>query len=213
MRKNVEILLLFVSLFGFSRSEIDNYEIYSLVIKDRVDAWANNNFHKVILKSNYETKMKDIDLLSEFAADSLQDYQENMIEIYASSKELSNNLIENYNLRKLIAELKLDFKFHPKIKPEQLSIGNIDLAIMSNEQYNRFFGKKFERIDKGWKKLKKKFGTQLFIELSKIKYKGNYSVLYYGQHCGELCGFGRLIILEKNNGKWEILGDLVLWNV
>ena len=212
MLKKLTIILVFSFNFGLSQSELDNYEIYSLVIKDRLENWFDNHFQKVILITKYKNRFDDLELASEYAADSLADYQRNMLHIYSSTEELSKKLLENKKLRRLLADLESDFKSHQKIKTELLSIGKVKLDTLSSEKYVRFFGKKFKRIDKGWKKIEKKFGTRLVIELSKIKYKDNYATLYYGHHCGGLCGAGRLVIMEKKAGKWEILGELKLWD-
>lgn len=212
LKKILFILLSFCHNFGFSQSEQDNYEIYSLVINDRLKNWFDNQFQKAVLISKYENKFDDLEMVEDYAADSLADYQRNMLYIYSSTEDLSKKLVENKNLRKLLADLESDFKSHPKIKTELLSIGKIKLDTISSEKYLKYFGKKFKRIDKGWKKIEKNFGTRLVMELSKIKYLDNYATLYYGHHCGGLCGAGRLVVLEKKDGKWTILGELKLWD-
>ena len=212
MQKIIIIILLFSYNFGFSQSEQDDYEIYSLVLNDRLENWFENHFQKVVLINKYENRFDDLELVEEYAADSLADYQRNMLYIYSSTRELTLELVKNKNLRKLLADLEMDIKSPTKIKTELLSIGKVELDTLSMEKYVSYFGKNFKRIDKGWKKIEKKFGTRLVMELSKIKYMDNYATLYYGHHCGGLCGAGRLIIMEKKDGKWTILGDLKLWD-
>lgn len=212
MKKIIIIILFFSCNFGFSQSEQDDNEIYSLVINDRLENWFENHFRKVVLITKYENRFDDLELAEEYAADSLADYQRNMLYIYSSTRELTLELVKNKNLRKLLSDLKMDIKSSTKIKTELLSIGKVELDTLSMEKYISYFGKNFKRINKGWKKIEKKFGTRLVMALSKIKYMDNYATLYFGHHCGGLCGAGRLIIMEKKDGKWTILGDLQLWD-
>jgi hypothetical protein len=212
MQKIIIIILLFSYNFGFSQSEQDNYEIYSLVLNDKLENWFENHFQKVVLITKYENRFDDLELVEEYAADSLADYQRNMLYIYSSTRELTLELVMNKNLRKLLSDLEMDIKRPTKIKTELLSIGEVELDTLSMQKYLSYFGKNFKQIDNGWKKIENKFGTRLVMELSKIKYMENYATLYYGHHCGGLCGAGRLIIMEKKDGKWTILGDLKLWD-
>ncbi len=213
MRKTLTIILIFSLNFGFAQSEKDDYEIYSVVLTDRLENWFENHFKKIVLINQYENRFeRDIDGITEYTPDSLADYQVNMVYIYSSPETFAPKFIENTTLRKLLADLESDFDNHPKIKTELLDIGQIEIDTISTEKYYRHFGKKFKRIEKGWKKIEKKFGTNMIIELSKIKYQDNYATFYYGHHCGGLCGAGRLIMMEKTDGKWKILGEFRLWD-
>ncbi len=40
---------------------------------------------------------------------------------------------------------------------------------------------------------------------------GQLAVMYAGQNCGGLCGWGGFILLENKNGDWVVVGDKWLW--
>jgi hypothetical protein len=40
---------------------------------------------------------------------------------------------------------------------------------------------------------------------------GQSAVMYVGQFCGGLCGWGGFILLENKNGAWVVVGDKGLW--
>ena len=40
---------------------------------------------------------------------------------------------------------------------------------------------------------------------------GQFAVMYAGQYCGGLCGWGGFILLENESGVWVVVGDKWLW--
>lgn len=40
---------------------------------------------------------------------------------------------------------------------------------------------------------------------------GQFAVMYAGQNCGGLCGWGAFVLLEKEGGVWVVVGDKWLW--
>ncbi|MBF9254426.1 hypothetical protein I2I11_14070 [Pontibacter sp. 172403-2] len=80
------------------------------------------------------------------------------------------------------------------------------------ERLNSFFTDKsiasnYKRLTNGYKKLEEETGAKNYIILStpvlnKNKTKALISVNGY---CGKLCGGGTLYLLEKVNGKWQVI--------
>lgn len=212
MRRVLSILIILFPFFALVDSNNEDYDIYSAFLREKLQDTFDGHFEKVIIINQYENRYDDLLSVAEYDTDSLSKYQLSEIYFSSSSEELTQNLIENKGLRELIKELYSDFDSHPKIDIKLLSIERLELDTITMDEYVQFFGKNFRRVGKGWKTIEKKFGTRLVIELSKIKYKGNFALFYFGYHCGELCGGGDLIFLEKENGKWQTLGELRLWN-
>jgi hypothetical protein len=212
-QKTFIILFALVSFLGFSQSEKDDYEIYSAVIKDRIENQFEGSIQKVLLVSRYQNTHDGLEMVNEYAADSLEGYQVSVIENYSSTNELSRRLIENKDLRKLLVNLKSDFEVHPKINPALLTIQNIELDTISNRTFQKYIGKKSKTFDKSWNKIEEKYGTRFILQLSKVKYMDHYAALYLEYRCGGLCGAGRLIVIEKKEEKWNILGELVLFDI
>jgi len=41
--------------------------------------------------------------------------------------------------------------------------------------------------------------------------EGTQALFYEGYRCGELCGTGHHIVMEKKNGSWMLGPDIVVW--
>jgi hypothetical protein len=212
-RKIIIILFVLVSLFGFSQSEKDNYEIYSTVIKDRLENQFEGSISKIILVNRIQNTNDGLEMLEHYAADSLEGFQVSMIQNYSSPPELTTMLIENKDLRKLLAHLKSDFEVQSKINPKFLTIENIELETISNRIFQKLIRNSNKSINKNWDKIEKKYGTRFILQVSKIKYMDKLATLFITYQCGGLCGAGRLLVLEKEHEKWNILGELVLFDM
>lgn len=68
-------------------------------------------------------------------------------------------------------------------------------------------------IDSTYQILRKKFNANSFIRISTplISKNGNKMLLDIDSHCGGLCGGGMTYLLEKKNGKWEIIYSRGNW--
>src|SRR5690606_33694684 len=114
-------------------------------------------------------------------------------------------------LKNVILGLTSDFEKHPKIKTDLRNLNGMQAQIITSEKYYSFHqrGNKYKK--NGWKKIEKKFGTNLVFQLSKVKYNENYASFYYSYHCGGLCASGNIIIMEKIKGEWKVLKGFELW--
>jgi hypothetical protein len=109
--------------------------------------------------------------------------------------------------------LKSDFEVQYKINPKFLTIENIELETISNRIFQKLIRNSNKSINKNWDKIEKKYGTRFILQVSKIKYMDKLATLFITYQCGGLCGAGRLLVLEKEHEKWNILGELVLFDM
>jgi len=211
MKKMLFIIFLLIQNISFSQTEKDDYEIYSEIINQQIENWSDK-LETIILINKYENKF-DSDLidLKEYASDSLKDYQKQMIFSSVKPNSLALDLINKVNLRKLINNFMNDYKMSDNLDSKKLKIKKGKVIQISSNEYYSFFGKKFNKIEKGWKRIENMFDSNFVIQLSKIKYEKNIAVLYYSNHCGGLCGFGGLIVMKKIDNKWIEYGIIGLW--
>jgi hypothetical protein len=80
-----------------------------------------------------------------------------------------------------------------------------------------FFKKADEEIFKqpdGWKAFYDKYpGSVGYVSLSRVGFsmEMNQAVVYVAHWCGGLCGKGKLVLLQKQNGVWKITKEMLLW--
>ncbi|MDC3388901.1 hypothetical protein OAX11_05270 [Flavobacteriaceae bacterium] len=113
-------------------------------------------------------------------------------------------------LRKVIVDLSLDKSKHLRIKSELLEKPQIEIESISYKKYDSFFGNGI-KIEKGWRRINKKYGTYKVVDFSQVRYNGRFASTYYGIRCGGLCGSGNIVVFERVNGKWKILTEINLW--
>lgn len=211
MKKILLIIIILIQNLSFSQTEKDDYDIYSEIINQQFENWSDK-LNTIILIEKYENKFEsDLTSLKEYVSDTLQDYQKQMIYFSVKPDSLAMNLIKKTGTRDLIKTFLDDYKMSENIILEKLNIKRGNIIPISSEQYYSFFGKKVNKIERGWRKIEKKFDTRFVLQLSKIKYSENMAVLYYSNHCGELCGFGGLIVMRKIDNKWKEFGTIELW--
>lgn len=213
MKKLLLTLLFFISNLSFSQTDKDNYEIYNKIISEQLKFGIENKTDTIILIEDYSPKFSpDFDSVISFTSDSIPDWAINNLAIQTNQNgAFIQRMINDYELKNAIKNFTTDFQNHPKINVEFLKSDKLNIQAIPSQKYYSYFGKKFKRIEKSWKRFKKKYGTIHVIEFSKIKYYKNFAIIYYEHHCGGLCGSGKMIVFENNNGKWEILSEINFW--
>ncbi|UPS90879.1 hypothetical protein [Bizionia sp. M204] len=210
MLKKLLLIILFLSNLSFSQTDKDNYEIYSKVISEQLKFGIDNKTDSIILIEQYVPKFPpEFDIVADFTADSIPDWAYNFLYTQTyRNEEFVNRIKNDKELKNAIKEFTTDFINHPKLNAELLKTDRLNIQIITSEKYYSYFGKKFKRIDKAWKRIKKKYGTRSVIEFSKVKYYKNFATVFYEHHCGGLCGSGNMVVFEKKNGKWVILSEI-----
>ena len=207
------LLILFLSNLSFSQTDNDTYEIYSKVISERLEFGAESKTDSIILIEKYIPKFPpEFDVVADFTADSIPNWALNYLSIQTyKNDEFVQRIIIDSVLKKAIKEFTTDFENHPKLNAELLATDKLNIQTITSEKYYSYFGKKFKRINKAWKRIEKKYGTRQVVEFSKIKYYKSFATVYYEHHCGGLYGSGNMVVFEKKNGKWKILSEINFW--
>ena len=71
----------------------------------------------------------------------------------------------------------------------------------------------FKQAD-GWRAFYAKYpGSVGYVSLSRVGFnnEADQALVYVGHTCGGLCGTGKLVLLQKQNGLWGITKELLLW--
>ena len=210
MLKKLLILILLISQLSFSQTEKDDYELYSLVLTDIIQLGKTSKIDSILLIEKYENQFDKSDYeIFDPKYDSVTKLDFSYVSIYKDTIFLKR-LLKEPILKKVVVDLTSDFEKHPIIKTDLLTKDNLFIQPISLEKYLSFIGKKNYRKN-SWKKIHRKYGIREVVELSKINYDQNFASVYYGIHCGGLCGNGGFVIFEKINGKWKILTSFNMW--
>ncbi|KAA3639908.1 MAG: hypothetical protein DWQ02_02835 [Bacteroidetes bacterium] len=204
--------LLFIQVDSFSQTEKDNYDIYRMVIKEHFGFVENEGVNSLILIEKHEPGNRvDLDIIDELQNDTISSwYSQLNVQTYQNN-EFIQRVIEDKNVKFALKSFKDNFFGHPKVDAIKLATNQLHVQTITSRQYERFFGRKFRKIDKGWEKIYRKFGTYEIIEFSVINYYQEFATIYYEVHCGGLCGAGSIVILERVNGAWKKLAEINLW--
>ena len=209
--KNLLIFILFISQLSFSQTEKDDYELYSMILTQRLDLGNKSEKEKILLIGQF---MKEFDgnyEVLDHKSDTITQLDLNMLySMTYKDTTFIKRVSKERDLRNVITQLTSDKSEHPKIQAKLLRTQSIDIETITDKKFSSFFGNN-RRIDKGWKRIEKKYGTEKVVEFSQVNYNGQFASTYYGIHCGGLCGAGNIVIFEKINGKWKILTEINLW--
>lgn len=209
MIKNLQYIIFLFPILTFSQLEKKDYEIYSIVINNESIYLKNKD--TIVLVKQYE-RNQDFSLIEEFTKekDKMEHYTLHYLYSMTNNDSIfQQKLLNNIELKNCLSGLINNFNSHPIIDTKKLTVGKF-LATISSDKFYSYF-KKSKRIESGWKKINNIYQTNWVIELSKINYNDKFACLYYANHCGGLCGVGKLILLEKVDGQWKIIGELETW--
>ena len=86
----------------------------------------------------------------------------------------------------------------------------IDYELVDSAQLESFF----KRGGVDWVAFYKRFpGSPGIMTFSRVGFSedGTQALFYLSNHCGELCGGGMYVVMEKRNGTWAIERELEMW--
>lgn len=211
MKKLLTIFILFFFHYlCYSQSHIDDYQLYSLILSERLKL-GNDKEDKIVLLEQLSKEYDNEFEIFDNQSDSISDLEVNMLySITYKDTIFIKKIIREKELKKVIISLATDKSEHPKIKAELLQNPKIKIEQITYKKFTSFFGRP-NRIKKGWRRITNKYGTNKFVDFSKVIYNGQFASTYYGIHCGDLCGSGNIVVFEKVNGKWKILTEINLW--
>lgn len=211
MFKKLLILTILISQLSFSQREKDDYELYSMILKQRLELGMNLEKEKIVLIEQFRDEYDRIYEIFEHKYDTITQSDLSMLHsmTYKDTTFLKR-VTKEKDLRDVITQLTSNKSEHPEIKAELLRKPLIEIETITDRKFNSFFGR-YKSSHRGWKRIEKKYGTNQIIEFSQVNYNGQFASTYYGIHCGSLCGSGNIVIFEKVNGEWKILTEINLW--
>jgi hypothetical protein len=85
------------------------------------------------------------------------------------------------------------------------------VALLSKDDLEKFFS---YGCEPGWVKFNKRFpnsnGNARFSRVGFSKLR-QFAAVSFGNQSGCLAGGGRVVLLEKKNDRWEVVGDVMTW--
>lgn len=207
------ILFLFIYL-SFSQSDKENYEIYSSAISEVTKFGIEKKTDTIILIEKFIPEYSiDFEVVENCLNDSIPNWAIDYLYFQSEKNEKFIVKIKNdKGLKHVLKKFTTNFKNHPKINSKSFETERLKVRSISSKEFDTFFKEKKDKINKGWKKIKETYKTNLVISFSRIEYDSNYAILYYQMNCGGLCGNENLVVFEKINEKWEVLSKIKLSN-
>lgn len=194
------IVFLTISKFDVYGQSYNEYEIYSTIINNKEINWTNKN--TILVIRNIKLGDDSIFFLEELNSD-----PNLVLSLSYFDEESVNKYLKDQNYQDAI--LGLLKTSNQKIKIKSFINPVFNLKPINKRKFNSFF--KLD-VDKGWSQINKKYQSNWVVEFSKISFSGNYAAVYYGYHCGGLCGSGQLLVLEKKeSSNWVIISTINLW--
>jgi len=211
MLKKLITLILLISQLSFSQSEKEDYEMYSLILSERLELGKSAEKDKFLLIEQFMDEFDGTYHVFNHENDTIT--KSDLSLLYSMTYKdttFLKRLTKEKDLRNVVVKLTSDTSEHPKINAELLRKPKIGIETITDKKYNGYF-KKFRLINRGWNGIKRKYGTDKVLEFSQVNYCGQFASTYYAIHCGGLCGAGNIVIFEKVTGKWKIVTEINLW--
>ena len=194
------IVFLTISKFDVYGQSYNEYEIYSTIINNKEINWTNKNTILVIRNVKLDDDSREF--LEELNSD-----PNLVLSLSYFDNESVNKYLHDQNYQDAI--LGLLKTSTQKIKTKYFVDPTFNLKSISKRKFNSFFKRD---IDKGWDQINKQYQSNWVVEFSKVSFSGNYAAVYYGYHCGGLCGSGQLLVLEKKeSANWVVISTINLW--
>lgn len=166
--------------------QAEEYAVYSSLIETRYSCGSNG-----LVVINDATRIQVIDhSLSndlEFVHQQIPSIQQKMLDDFKALNSQSYRLSRNFNIKNRY-------------------------ALVGGEEFQEIFKSGVE----GWKIFRSKFpGSPGSISFSRVVLNPamNEAFLYMSISCGESCGEGSYIILDKREGNWKIEKEAKVWQL
>lgn len=211
MKSILFIILFFVSFFLSAQQQ--DYDIYSSVLNYELKNFYGqklDSLQAIIIVERINTERMTIDDIHEIATDTVKNYMVSYINTYCDG-ELNKRFLSEIDIRRAVNGVTIDVKNQPKIESSGIKPPFPNIKIHSLKTAGRYSDTNSKV--KFWEKIQQKFKTHSIFEFTKISYYGSFASLYVSHSCGELCGNGRVIVLEKLNGKWVVIVGFTIWMV
>lgn len=211
MLKKLLTLIILISQLSFSQAEKDDYEMYSLILSERLEIGNGAEKEKFVLIEQFEDEFDRTYHVFNHENDTITNSDLSLLySMTYKDTTFLKRVVKEKGLREVVVQLTSDKTANPKIKADLLRKPSIEIETITNKKYNSYF-KKLRILNKGWNGIKRKYDTNKVVEFSKVNYHEQFASVYYAIHCGGLCGAGNIVIFEKVNGKWKIVTEINLW--
>ena len=204
--KKIIFLLLLIPIVVSGQTKSD--EIYSLLINKKIIDWGMNkdSISKIII-TNSLTKFsinKQFDLTE--IIDSISNGS-NFPKIHYYKHFI--DLKSNNDFKKLLNDFKTNIYKKTSLNQKCFKLG-IPVKIINKNSIEKIFSSK---IVKGWNNFYKMYPkTTGYFEFSNIEIYNEFAIVYFIHRANPLTGFGRFEILVRENGKWNKLAYINVWN-
>ena len=195
MKLWLSILLLLFILGCKNSEEIERYEIFNTVLKNKVSTYGI--LHQYISFRNNPSE-KELNLEHERIIDSLKNSKSltYFLDHKLSILDTLNPADEFFVKRPILVESRPTYS---KNKIDFSKIKNLEIArrledpteIDENEKNPTYLGS----YD---------LSEPVFISKEKV-------IIRYQHYCGSKCGLGLLLYLKKANGEWKIVEEKMIW--
>lgn len=94
--------------------------------------------------------------------------------------------------------------------PADLNSGGA-YTLISRDELNAIFNS--GDYSKAWNTFRDTYDADAYGDYSRVGFSPapNSALVYTGTHCGDLCGSGILILLEKQAGEWRTVSHVMTW--
>ncbi len=200
MKSYIFLLFAFIPIIVCSQKQ--DYDIYSTVLVNELKESYHSRLDKieeVVIVEKVNVNWVDMSNLYEMTQNPLQN--EDFITTYY--RDIAKRFLSEIDIRRVVADVTKDFKNQSNIDSSQIIISFQTIKIRSIRQSNEiseiYDQRKFNPV------------PLPIFGFSRINYKGNFAALYLERNCGSICGEGKIVVLEKVNDQWGIVGDMIIW--
>lgn len=193
------IVFLTISKFDVYGQSYNEYEIYSTIINNKEINWTNKN--TILVIRNVELGDDSNELLNYLKAD-----QELILSGFFDDESVKKYETDQNYQDALLGLLKTSTK---KIKIKAFINPVFNLKSINKRKFISFLK---QDPNRGWNQINRHYQSNWVVEFSEVSFSGNYAAVYYGYHCGGLCGSGQLLVLEKKeSANWVVISRINLW--
>lgn len=114
---------------------------------------------------------------------------------------------------------ELEKRFQAQIEARSTEVGRWpmtqicqNLRVESGDRIRAFFARD-KRIPAGWEGFEAEFGASSYVRISRPAYSEDRqrAMVIMGSHCGELCGHGTIVEVQRTSHGWRVLQWIGTW--
>ena len=208
MRKVLILLFLVVGLNGCHRSQVlaspkrvqmssAEYDVLSEWIENKIAAkGADNHIDQIVI---YSTTDSDDNLVRRDDNGQLVPWQKAAASLREKASSLQQTTLDAYQKANSVQGF-----IHPSLHT------SLRYQIVDAPQLDSFFN----RGGGSWPAYYKQFpGSQGILRFSRVGFNmdGTQALFYYSNSCGDLCGSGSYVVMQRHANHWVVEKEIVMW--